>query len=54
MSPTLDELNARSAAANRADDGRRIDTRIRSLGEDFATEWPLLRPLPAEEFEPGL
>jgi len=51
---TLDELNARLAAADRADDGRRIDTRIRTVGEDFATERPLLRPLPAEEFEPGL
>ncbi|WP_374710658.1 hypothetical protein [Rhodococcus sp. USK10] len=39
---------------NRAHDGRRIDTPIRAVGEDFATEQPLLRPLPAEEFEPGL
>lgn len=51
---SLDELNARLAVADEADDSRRIDGRIRTVGEDFALEQPLLRPLPVEDFESGL
>lgn len=51
---TLAQLNTRLAEADLADRARRIDGRIRTVAEDFAIEEPLLRPLPAEEFEPGL
>src|SRR5271170_5397532 len=43
---TLAELNARIELADAADDGRRIDGRIRTVGQDFAAEAPLLAPLP--------
>ena len=33
---------------------RRINDRIRTVGQDFAAERPFLAPLPAEEFDPGL
>ncbi len=48
------ELNGRLMVWDEADEGRRIDTRIRSVGEDFATERPLLASLPEERFDPGL
>jgi hypothetical protein len=51
---SLAELNARLVAADRADDHRRITNRVRTVGQDFALETPLLRPLPAEVFETGL
>jgi len=51
---TLDELNAHIDAADRADAARRIEDRVRTVGQDFAVEAPLLAPLPVEEFEPGL
>ena len=51
---SLAELNARIAAAEQAEDGRRIGTRIRTIGQDFAAEAPLLIPLPDEPFETGL
>ena len=51
---SLDELNARITAAERAEDGRRIGSRIRTIGQDFEAERPLLIPLPDEPFEPGL
>ncbi|MGF7237906.1 MAG: IS21 family transposase [Frankia sp.] len=50
---TLAELNARLERADAADDARRIESRVRTVGQDFATEAPLLNPLPAEAFEPG-
>ena len=37
-----------------ADNGRRINDRIRTVGADFAVEKPLLAPLPNEGFDPGL
>jgi hypothetical protein len=46
--------NTRLAKADRADDHRRINGRVRTVGEMFAIEQPLLRPLPVEAFEPGL
>jgi transposase len=51
---TLAELNIRLAAADRADDARRIHSQIRTIGDMFAIEAPLLRALPFETFEPGL
>lgn len=51
---SLDELNARIVRWEAHEDGRRIGSRIRTIGEDFAAEQPLLAPLPAERFDPGL
>ena len=51
---SLDELNERLARCDEADDFRRIGNRTATVGQDFATEQPLLRPLPVEPFEPGL
>lgn len=51
---TLDELNERIKEWETQDDGRRIHGRIRTIGQDFATEQPLLAPLPIEHFDPGL
>lgn len=36
-----------------ADEGRRIGTRVRTVGEYFALERPLLKALPTEPFETG-
>jgi len=38
------------AAADAKDDHRRIGNRLTTVGQDFATERPLLAPLPAESF----
>jgi transposase len=51
---SLAELNARLDAADRRDDYRRIGNRLSTVGQDFAAEQPLLRPLPVERFETGL
>ena len=51
---SLAELNARLEAADRRDDHSRIGHRLSTVGQDFAAEQPLLRPLPAERFETGL
>ena len=51
---TLAELNARLETYDRADDYRRIGNRVRTVGDDFALEAALLRPLPVEPFEAGL
>lgn len=51
---SLDELNDRIGAWEAIDDRRRINDRIRTIGQDFETERPFLAPLPAEEFDPGL
>ncbi|MGV1050465.1 MAG: Mu transposase domain-containing protein, partial [Solirubrobacterales bacterium] len=48
------ELNERLAAHDTADDARRIASRAQPVGQDFALEAPLLRPLPAERFETGV
>jgi transposase len=50
---TLAELNARIDDIDRAEDGRRLENRIRTIGQDFGVEQPLLAPLPAERFEAG-
>ena len=51
---SLDELNAAIAVAEQAEDGRRIGSRIRTIGQDFESERPLLAPLPDDPFETGL
>lgn len=47
-------LNERLAAYDESDNARRITNRAATVGQDFAAEQTLLRPLPAEPFEPGL
>lgn len=47
-------LNELLKAYDLADDARRIGNRTRSVGDHFAFEAPLLRPLPDEVFETGL
>jgi transposase len=47
----LVELNEAIAAADRADDDRRIGRRRLTVGEAFAVEAPYLQPLPAEGFD---
>ncbi|WP_082941529.1 IS21 family transposase [Mycolicibacterium peregrinum] len=51
---SLAELNDRIRGWEAEDDHRRIADRIRTVGEDFAAEQPLLAPLPVEPFDPGL
>lgn len=51
---TLDELNQKIRAWEHAEDHRRIADRIRTVGQDFDLEQPLLAPLPVEAFDPGL
>ncbi|MEX3656037.1 IS21 family transposase [Mycolicibacterium fortuitum] len=47
------ELNAMIDAWDVADDHRRIGTRPHTIGQAFALEKPLLKPLPIESFETG-
>lgn len=51
---TMAELNQLLAGYDLADDHRRIGDRTISIGQHFALEVDLLRPLPAEVFETGL
>ncbi|WP_431843626.1 IS21 family transposase [Calidifontibacter indicus] len=51
---SLDELNEQIKTWEAADDDRRISGHVNTIGEDFALERPLLRPLPEEPFDPGL
>jgi transposase len=51
---SLAELNEQIIAWDEADDRRRISGKLASVGHDFATEQPLLAPLPDEAFDPGL
>jgi transposase len=51
---TLGELNALLVDYDIADDARRISNRTMSVGQHFAFEATLLRPLPADRFETGL
>lgn len=51
---SLSVLNARIDMADADDDARRVEGRIRTVGQDFAVELPLLAPLPDDGFEPGL
>lgn len=51
---TLEELNTQIEKWDQVDDARRIGSRIHTVAEMFATEQPLLKPLPTEVFETGL
>ena len=48
------ELNAMIRRWDEQDDARRIGSRVHTVGEAFAAEAPLLKPLPPEPFETGL
>jgi transposase len=48
---SLAELNAMIDRWDEQDDHRRIGSRVRTVGDDFAVERPLLRALPTEPFE---
>ena len=55
--PTVDslmELNEKLRVWDESEDRRRISQRLRTVGQDFAVEQPLLAPLPFEDFDPGL
>ena len=51
---TMAELNELLIGYDQADDGRRISNRTISVGQHYAFEATLLRPLPTEAFETGL
>lgn len=51
---SIDELNALLAAADDADDARRVGNRSTSVAQDWALERTLLAPLPAEPFDTAL
>ncbi|MGH7427837.1 MAG: IS21/IS408/IS1162 family transposase, partial [Candidatus Methylomirabilaceae bacterium] len=51
---TLAELNDKLRIWDGEEDTRRISQRLRTIGQDFAVEQPLLAPLPVEDFDPGL
>ena len=51
---SLDELNEKIRAWDTADNGRRINDRIRTVGQDFAVEAPLLLPVPKRGLRPGI
>ena len=51
---SLAELNEKIAAWDQEADARRIGGRPRTVGEYFAAEQPLLKPLPEEPFQTGL
>ncbi len=50
---SLAELNSMIEGADRADDDRRLEHRVRTVGQDFGVEQPLLTALPVDRFEPG-
>ncbi|GAB0102739.1 IS21 family transposase [Nocardia sp. JMUB6875] len=50
---SITELNAMIAAIDAADDTRRIGTRVSTVGEHFAVEQGVLKPLPDEPVETG-
>ncbi|WP_237409484.1 hypothetical protein [Streptomyces sp. M2CJ-2] len=50
---SLTELNAMVDQWDLDDEGRRLRSKTRTIGEYFALEQPLLRPLPREVFETG-
>lgn len=51
---SLAQLNEQIRGWDARDNGRRINTRIRTVGEDFTVEQPLLAAMPFERFDPGL
>jgi transposase len=51
--PSIQALNALIDQWDTDDDARRIGVRARTIGELFAIEQPMLKPLPGEPFETG-
>lgn len=51
---TLTELNDKLRICDEEEDARRVSQRLRTIGQDFAVERPLLSPLSTETFDPGL
>nr|WP_240982476.1 IS21 family transposase [Streptomyces sp. S3(2020)] len=51
---SLEDLNAAFTEFERLEEDRRIGMRIRTIGQDFASEAPLLLPLPDSPFETGI
>lgn len=51
---SLAQLNAQIRGWDLADETRRISDRIRTVGQDFAIEQPVLAPVTEQRFEPGL
>jgi transposase len=51
---SIAELNALLESWDEGDDARRVGNRAASVGQDWALERPLLRPLPAEPFDTAL
>ena len=51
---TLEELNERIAAIDKAEDNRHVHGANTSIGFNFAAEQDLLLPLPDEEFDCGI
>src|SRR5246500_1952132 len=51
---SIEELNALLEAADDADDARRVGNRSTSVGQDWALEKTLLRPLPTDSFDTAL
>lgn len=51
---SLADLNEQLAAIDRREDDRHVHGAPASIGFNFAAEAPLLRPLPADDFEVGL
>jgi transposase len=54
VTESLDELNDRIRVWEAQDNARRINDRIRTIGQDFAAEQASLGQLPGEVFDPGL
>ena len=51
---SLAELNEKIIGWDVLDENRRIASRLRTVGADFAIEQVTLAPLPADDFDPGL
>ena len=51
---SITQLNTYFARCDANDDHRRVGQRTSTVGDDFAVEKALLRPLPAEGFETGI
>ncbi|MEV6501529.1 IS21 family transposase [Streptomyces prunicolor] len=51
---TLEQLNQQIGEFEERELGRRIGSRIRTIGQDFAREAPHLLPLPADPFETAM
>lgn len=51
---SLEQLNEQIRGWDLVDETRRISDRIRTVGQDFAIEQPVLAPVTADRFEPGL